>query len=78
MRPLLTTPQVAEMLGVSPQQVIRMRVSGRLRALNISLGRRPTWRFRESDIEAFLSGREPEPQVKAPRRQRREAIKEYV
>jgi excisionase family DNA binding protein len=49
--PLLTLPDVMKCLQISENSVLRLASSGRLRGVKV-LGR---WRFRPSDIEAFLN-----------------------
>jgi excisionase family DNA binding protein len=51
---LLTTRQVAEFLGLSPETVLRRYRAGEL--LGYRLGSN-VLRFRESDVEAFLEAR---------------------
>jgi excisionase family DNA binding protein len=53
MQRLLTTRQVAELLGVTPLTVQRLRVAGHLRASKI--GR--LVRFEEKDVQAFITKR---------------------
>ena len=44
------------MLRVDKQTVYRAIRSGRLRAVNVSKGRRPTFRVFESDLRKWLEG----------------------
>jgi excisionase family DNA binding protein len=53
MQRLLTTRQVAEILGITPLSVQRMRVAGHLRGVKI--GR--LVRFEESDVKTFVKRR---------------------
>lgn len=50
---LLTTRQVAEFLGVSPETVLRRWPSGELPGYRLASN---VLRFRESEIEAWLEG----------------------
>jgi len=52
---LLTTREVASILRVSVRYVQRQVADGRLRALALETGSRPTLRFRESDVEAWVA-----------------------
>jgi len=52
---LMHTSEIAELLGVSRQSVARWVREGRLKAIAISVGPRPTYRIRESDYRAFLN-----------------------
>jgi excisionase family DNA binding protein len=51
---LLTTRQVAEYLGLSPETVLRRYRAGSLPGYRLASN---VLRFRESDIEAYLAGR---------------------
>jgi excisionase family DNA binding protein len=53
---LLTTRQVAEFLGVSPETVLRRWRAGELPGYRIASN---VLRFRESEIEAWLEGTRP-------------------
>ena len=73
-RGVLTPPQAAEQLGVDPSTVIGWIRTGQLRASNIGKGgKRPRYRIRESDLDAFLKSRQPEPPVAKKRRSRQPA-----
>jgi len=52
---LLTTREVASLLRVSVRYVQRQVNDGRLRALALETGARPTLRFRESDVDAWVA-----------------------
>jgi excisionase family DNA binding protein len=54
---LLTTRQVADFLGVSPETVLRRHRAGELRGYRLASN---VLRFRESEIEAWLEGTRPE------------------
>jgi excisionase family DNA binding protein len=49
---LLTAPQVAPMLSVSPETVLAWAKSGRLPSITLPSGNR---RFRRADIDAILN-----------------------
>ena len=56
---LLTKEQVAELIGITPGQVLKLR---RLRpsplpGINVSAGARPSWRWRPSTVQTFLRNR---------------------
>jgi excisionase family DNA binding protein len=62
---MLTPPQVAKRLGVTPETVIGWIKTGQLKASNIGNGKaRPRYRIRQSAVDAMLAAREPEPQRK--------------
>jgi len=49
---LLTTPEVARLLRVTPETVRRLGRAGRLRGF--VLGDKSGWRFRRADVDAFI------------------------
>ncbi len=54
--PMLTREQVANRLGVDPDAVSGLIASKQLAAVNVARSRtakRPTWRIRPEDLEAF-------------------------
>lgn len=51
---LLTTREVAVLLGIRPETVLRWSASGRLRGYRISSN---ALRFRESEVEAWIEAR---------------------
>ncbi len=55
---LLTTREVAELLSLSPESVLRRWRSGELPGYRLSSN---VLRFRESELEAWLEGTRPEP-----------------
>jgi len=57
---LLTTRQLAEFLGVSPETVLRRWRAGKLPGYRLASN---VLRFRESEIEAWLEGTRPERSV---------------
>lgn len=63
--PLYTPAEIAECLKVRVDHVYDLIKAGRMRALNIGVGKKPTYRVRRSDYVAFVSA--PEPQ-EAPER----------
>jgi excisionase family DNA binding protein len=70
----LTPPQVAKQLGVDPDTVRGWIESRQLKAANVGKGKqRPRYRIRQSDLDAFLKARFPEPQPAKPRRKREPA-----
>ncbi|MGI8478472.1 MAG: helix-turn-helix transcriptional regulator [Gaiellaceae bacterium] len=55
---LLTTRQVADLLALSPETVLRRWRNGELPGFRLASN---VLRFRESEIEAWLEGTRPEP-----------------
>lgn len=51
---LLTTRQVAEYVGLSPETVLRRYRAGELRGIRLGSN---VLRFRQSELEAWLEGR---------------------
>ena len=51
----LGTEEVSQQLGMSPEWVRRQVQAGRLRARVFTIGGRPTYRFQQSAIDAFLA-----------------------
>ncbi len=51
---LLRPDVVADMLGVQRRTVLKMINEGRLKAIDISQGRRPTWRVPQSEVERYI------------------------
>ena len=61
---LLTTRQVADFIGVSPETILRRWRSGEISGYRLASN---VLRFRESEIEAWLEGTRPErPLVSRP------------
>ena len=56
---LLTKEQVAELIGVTPGQILKLRRlhPSPLPGINVSAGARPSWRWRPSVVQAFLRNR---------------------
>jgi len=50
---MLTTEEVAERLGVSPEAVRRWCRLGQLPATRVGIGRRATWQIDPRDLERF-------------------------
>lgn len=50
----LGTEEVSQQLGMSPEWVRRQVQAGRLRARVFTVGGRPTYRFQQSAVDAFL------------------------
>lgn len=58
--PMLTREQVATRLGIDPDAVSSLIASKQLPAVNVAQKRnakRPTWRVRPEDLEAFEAAR---------------------
>ncbi len=53
----LTPPQVAKILGVSKEHVVKYIDTGELQAMNTSLGDRPRWKVNPIDLESFVKSR---------------------
>ena len=73
----LTTADACEELKLSDVHTVLSWIhSHNLPAVNISSGKRATWRIKREDLDAFLAGRTLRPDPKpAPRaRRRREVI----
>jgi transposase len=68
--------QVAERYAVSEHVVLAWLKSGQLRGINVARqagAKRPTWRIRETDLEAFEALRTPTPPSPRARRRKRPA-----
>jgi excisionase family DNA binding protein len=76
----LSPPQIAQVVGVTPEKIIAMIRSGELRAIDVATrgSRRPRFRVTPEDLDAWARGREavPTPSPPAPRRGRRSGVKE--
>jgi|PlaIllAssembly_1097288.scaffolds.fasta_scaffold280225_2 excisionase family DNA binding protein len=77
-RDYLTPPEVARLLRVRESKVAAWIRTGQLVAINLSEGRRPRYRVRRTDLEAYLEQRAVVPESKPATRQRREAVPRYV
>ncbi len=53
---VLITKEVAEVLRLGIDETRDLIKAGKLRATNIGLGRRPTYRVLKSDVIAYLNG----------------------
>jgi len=72
---VLTPPQVAKQLGVSPDKVRGWIDKGELYATNVATGSggRPRYRISEEDLAAFQRARQPsKPPPKPPRRKKKD------
>ncbi len=69
-RPMLTPPKLAKRWGVEVTKVLAWIRSGELRAINFAtkIGRRPRFKVRPEDVEAFEEARTYRPQVPRIRR----------
>jgi helix-turn-helix protein len=59
-RTKVTPPQLAERWGVSPEKILRLILSGELRAFNCATspaGKKPRWLIDETDVAAFEARR---------------------
>jgi len=74
----LTPPELARLLRCRESKVLAWIRSGRLRACNLSDGRRPRYRVRREDLDQFLAGESVVPATRPERRSRRESIPSYV
>ncbi len=72
---MLTPPQIAKRLNVSPDKVRSWIAKGELNATNVATGKtgRPRYRVSETDLADFQKKRQPsKPSPKPPRRQKKE------
>jgi excisionase family DNA binding protein len=68
-RTMLTPPELARRLGVSPEKILHWIKAGELRAVNVALkrgGKRARYRVAEEDWQAFLRAREETPTPRSP------------
>lgn len=54
---LITAPEVADLLRVDLETVRRRTRRREIPAINIASGRKPTWRYDEAEIRAWLDQR---------------------
>ncbi|MBR9800290.1 helix-turn-helix domain-containing protein [bacterium] len=54
---ILSPVECARYMGVNRELILRWIHHGKLHASNISEGKRPRWKIRREDIEAFLAER---------------------
>ena len=75
MSPCTSVPEVSSLLRVKQQTVLNWIRSGRLLGVNVASegARRPRWRIRESNLEAFLLSRTGRAPAKPQRKRRMEA-----
>jgi excisionase family DNA binding protein len=74
----LTVREVAARLTFAKTCVVLKWIhAGQLAAVNVSSGRRPTWRIAETDLTAFLESRTTAPIRHARLRRRKLAVKRY-
>jgi excisionase family DNA binding protein len=59
---MLTPPEAAKMLRVSPRRIRAEIMAGRLRAINLGDHRRPSWRIDPGDLRAYLATMATAPQ----------------
>ena len=74
----LTPGEAGQIAGIAPQKIRLLIESGRLPAVNTSIGsKRPRWSIRRCDLEAFLTPasvvKQQAKQATAARRQRIDA-----
>ena len=72
---MLTPPQVAKQLGVSPDKIRAWIDKGELNATNVATGKagRPRYRISETDLADFQKKRQPsKPPPPAPRRRKKD------
>ena len=77
----LTPPQVAKILGVSADHVVKFIGRNELRAVNTSLSPRPRWKVDPAELQAFILRRSNgEPTAIPSRRRKRQEppAKHYV
>jgi len=68
----LTAREVADRLGIAkPDGVHRLIATGELPAVNISRGKRATWRIDSADLDAFIETRKSKPPAPKPVRRRK-------
>ena len=74
-----TPTQIAEYLSVSGATVRRLIVSGQLRAVDISVGKKPCYRVRSSHLEEYLASRQVLPAERSQVKQRyRSNVPDYL
>jgi len=72
---MLTPPEAAKVLRVSPRRIRSEIEAGRLRAINLGTGKRPSYRIDPDDLRAFLAKlatapqrvSHPPPELRRPR-----------
>lgn len=53
----MTVEEVASALGVTVPTVLSRIASGELPSINLSNGKRPTWRISPADLRAYVEAR---------------------
>ena len=78
--PMFTVATAATRLSVAIPAVLSLIASGKLMAINVSLGsKRPRWRIERAELERFLAARQSGDDVRPVRRRRSPGrIVEYV
>jgi len=77
MSEFVTPPECARLLRIRESKVLNWIRSGRLRACNLSDGRRPRYRVRRADLDAFLQNQAVVPATR-PERRPRLTVPSYV
>jgi excisionase family DNA binding protein len=69
----LTTTDVAEELSVTTDQVVALIRVGRLRAVNVGIGRKPRWRIDAEALDQFIEAQTAPvpPSEPAPRKRKK-------
>jgi predicted site-specific integrase-resolvase len=78
---MMTLPEVAKILGVADLNVHFYIGNGELKAFNSSMGtRRPRWKIRQEDLDAFIASRSSGKPDAKPKRRKTEAdsVPQYV
>ncbi len=52
---IITTQEAARILTVTDRSVLKWAKAGELAGFQIGTGRRKEWRFKRSDVEAYLN-----------------------
>lgn len=77
---LLTTGEVAEILGTNQQKVCQLIAAARLRGIDLSTatGTKPRWGIPVDSVEQFLCGGQQSPPSKPVKATRRTRIDSHV
>jgi hypothetical protein len=77
---LLTTGEVAEILGTNKQKVCQLIAAARLRGIDLSTatGSKPRWGIPTDSVEQFLNGGHQSPPLKPEKTARRQRIDAHV
>ena len=75
----LTPPKLAKQWGCSPETVLSLIKSGRLRAYTLSppSSKRPRWRIPPGAVSEFENGGFQQKPKRVARRQKQEAVTQY-